>query len=58
MRLELCRAKDGTHFVVVISGADGKGIAVPMSQQLSNQIEIMLIVEGIPTEIPQMERIG
>ena len=36
-----------------------KGIIDPKIQQVSNSIEIMLIVDGIPTaEVPQMERSG
>ena len=59
MRLELCRATEGTHFVVVIRSEKGDGLAVPLSQQLSNQIEVMLLVEGIGTEVlPIMERSG
>jgi hypothetical protein len=59
VKLELCRAAEGSHFVVVLTGRDGKGIAIPLSQQVSNSIEIMLIVDGIPTaEVPQMERSG
>jgi len=57
MRLELCRATEGTHFVIVIRSEKGDGIAVPLSQQLSNQVEIMLLVDRIPTsELPVIEK--
>jgi len=59
MRMELCRATEGTHFVVVIRSEKGDGIAVPLSHQLSNQLEVMLLVEGISTMVlPVTERSG
>jgi hypothetical protein len=55
--MELCRATEGTHFVVVIRSEKGDGIAVPLSQQLTNQLEVMLLVEGISTMVlPVTER--
>lgn len=58
MRLELCRAREGTHFVIAICGAKGDVLGVPLSQQLSNQIEVMLLIEGIRTDLPILEKGG
>jgi len=60
MRLELRRDIGGTHFVICLIGErrSGDAIAVPLSPDLSNRIETMLLLEGIQTELPVFERSG
>lgn len=51
MRLELKKATDGTHFVIcVVPDFPMQGLVVPLSPELSTQIELIVRAEGIPME--------
>ena len=52
MKIELCRASGGANFAVYLTGErSGKQIIIPLSQQLSEEIDRMIHIEVTGTLI-------
>ncbi len=59
MNLQMLRNTDGSGLVICVCGErSGKQIVIPLSQDLSNRIDLMLKQEGIMNTLllPGMER--